>query len=211
MLLQQEVYMTTHAQEHTQFVWKCEPKAEAIVIAVLDEAIRRNYFLEKLSHDLLKITSTRLFDWLDHVVVGHSPSLEKELDEAGYVAGDATPSYRVFHHPGAQLPLIVVKDHDQAVVGVAISVDHIDDFLMVHGITGWIEGSPLSGFRRCCVSTDDEISVWVVERRGTMTMEPTYIDEGYLERYFEAKEKWKSRPRKLFDEEEMHPSHSEDR
>jgi hypothetical protein len=195
--------MTTHAHAHTQYVWKCEPQAEALIVRVLDEACRRNYFLEQLSHELLKVTSTRLFDWLDYIVVGTSPSLEKELDDTGFVVGDATPTSRVFHHPGAQLPRVVVNDHDQAVVGVAINVESIADFLMVHGISAWIEGSPFSGFRRCCVSTDDDVSVWVVERRGTMTIEPTYNDEGYLEKFFEAKEKWKSRPRKLFDEDEM--------
>ena len=186
----------------SQFQWKCEPRAEAIITGVLEEACRRNHFLHQLSEELLKYTSTRLFDWLDHVVVGNSRSLEKELEDAGYVISDATPTSRVFLHPGAQLPKIVVNDRDQPVCGVAIKVEFISDFLMVHGMSCWIEGSPFSGYRRSCVSTENEISVWVIERRGMTTMEPTYIDEGYLERYFEAEEKWKSRPRKLHDDDE---------
>ncbi len=185
------------------FQWKCEPRAEALVLRALEEACRKNPFLDRLQNDLLKLTSTRLFDWLDHIVVGNSPALEKELEESGFIAEDATPTYRVFYHPGAQLPRLIVKDHDQAVVGVALVVDSIADFLMVRGMKSWIEGSPFSEYRRALVSSEQGISVWAIERRGSRTMEPFYHDEGYLERYFEALEKWKARPRHLFDEEEM--------
>lgn len=182
------------------FQWKCQPQAEALIANALDEACRGNAFIAALSQDLYKHTSTRLFDWLDHIVVGHSPSIENELESSGFISDQATPSYRVFHHPGAQLPRVVVRDHDQPVVGIAVSVESIADFLMVRGLSGWIEGGALSGYRRCCVSTDNNISLWVVERRGAQTMEPIYPDEGYLEKYFEAKEKWQSRPRDLQDE-----------
>lgn len=184
------------------FQWKCQPQAEALILNALDEACRENAFIAALSQDLLKHTSTRLFDWLDHIVVGNSPSIERELEESGFVSDQATPSYRVFHHPGAQLPRVVVRDHDQPVVGVAMSVESIADFLGVRGLSGWIEGDPFSGYRRCCVSTDNNVSLWVVERRGAQTMEPTFTEDDYLDKYFEAKEKWQTRPRSLEDESE---------
>lgn len=185
-----------------QFQWQCQPKAEALIVSILEEAIRSNSSIEKLQHDLHSFTSTRLFDWIDHVVVGFSPTIEKDLEEAGFAYENASLSYRVFGHPGAQLPRIILKDHSLPVVGVAVSVESIANFLMVRGLTGLIEGSPYSGYRRCCVSTDNEVSLWVVERRGTLTMEPSFHEEGYLERYTEAIEKWKTRPRDLDDEEE---------
>lgn len=187
---------------NTPFQWQCQPKAESFLQNILEECERENSFITNLQHDLLKHTSTRLFDWLDHVVIGNSPNLEYELEECGFIAEAATLSYRIFHHPGAQLPRIIVKDHDQAIVGIAVAVESIADFLMVRGITGWIEGSILSGYRQCCISTDNNVSLWVVERRGTLQMEPIYREEGYSEKYLEALEKWQSRPRDLEDEDE---------
>jgi hypothetical protein len=189
---------------NAEFQWKCQPKAESIIAAILEKAIQENSFIAALAQDLHKHTSTRLFDWLDHVAASHTPELEKELIEAGFISDMAASTYRVFHHPGAQLPRVIVYDegHGDDTIGVAVIVDRIDDFLMARGISALIEGTPLSGYRRCFVSTENGATLWVVERRGTLAMEPEYHDEGYLERYFAVREKWKSRARSLVDGDE---------
>lgn len=184
------------------YAWSCQPKAEALLLNILEDCCIKNPFIAELRKDLQKHTSSRLFDWVDHLVLAHSATIEGQLEEAGFISSQASSSYRVFFHPGAQLPRLIVKDHTPAVEGVAIKVDSIADFLMVRGIVGWIEGSPLSGFRRCAVSTNNGVSLWAIERRGTHTMEPTYEQEGLAERYLEAREKWKTRPRDLEDEDE---------
>jgi hypothetical protein len=183
------------------FQWQCQPKAEALVKRFLDESVKANAMIAGLEHDLLKHTSTRLFDWVDHVVVGRSEDVERELEEAGFVAELVTPTYRVFHHLGAQLPRVVVEDGGHE-IGIAVAVDSIADFLMVRGMTGNIEGAPLSRYRRCCVSTDNEVSLWIIERRGTLHIEPVEPDAEYLHRYVESVEKWQSRSRDLADEGE---------
>ncbi len=184
------------------FDWQCQPKAEELVFSILDRCTAANPFIAQLEQDMMKHTSSRLFDWLDHVVVGYSEEMEKQLEDSGFVTETAAPTYRVFHHFGAQLPSVVLKDHQDSGIGIAVKVESIADFLLVHGKTGWIEGSPLSSYRRYCVETDNGASLWVVERRGTRSMEPTYMDENYLEKYHEATEKWASRPRHLDNEEE---------
>ena len=66
--------MTDTAQDaiNVEFQWKCEPQAESLVFSLLNEYTQANPFIEALRFDLLKHTSTRLFDWVDHVVAGHS-------------------------------------------------------------------------------------------------------------------------------------------
>lgn len=188
--------------ERQSFKWERQPQAEKLILDVLEECRHKNPFIDKLQNELHKHTSTRLFDWLDHVVAGHSEKLENELEACGFVSEQAAPSYRVFFHPGAQLPKVVVKDEGLPVLGVGVKVDSIADFLMVWGLTGWIEGSPCSGYRRCCVSVENDVSLWVVERRKTHAMEPLYEPLGYVDKYLEAIEKWQTRPRDLEDEEE---------
>ncbi len=192
---------------NAEFQWICHPKAEALILRFIDECCQANPFIDSLRQDLLKHTSTRLFDWVDHVIVGNSPAAEIALEEMGFKAHHATPLYRLFHHPGAQLPRIAVYDHEQSGAGIAVLVDSIADFLQVRGLRGWIEGSPYAPYRRCSVKTENNITLWVVERRGIETIEPIYFEEGYLVRYWQAAEKWKTRQRSLENEdEEMYQS-----
>lgn len=184
------------------FEWKCEPQAEKLLLDVLGQCKAKNPDILKLEEDLLKYTSTRLFDWIDHMSTGNSPKLEKALTEAGFVAQQATPTYRVFHHPRAQLPRLLVRDEEHGVEGVAVSVENIIDYLMVRGLSKHIEGSPFSGYRRCKISTEDDVSLWVVERRGEDTMEPTHSNAQTIELYLEAMEQWLTRPRDRDDDDE---------
>lgn len=186
--------------ENQAFNWDRHPKAAEFINRILENCCDENQFISDFQQDLLKHTSTRLFDWLDHVIVGHSPAIEQELEDTGFISEISTANYRVFFHPGAQLPRVVVRDHDKAIGGIAIKVDSIADFLMVNGSSGWIEGSPLSPYRRCCVSTENDVSLYVIERRGTHSMDPTYLEAGHLEKYYEATEKWQGRARHQKDE-----------
>lgn len=185
------------------FQWKCQPAAEKLLLDIVEKAKTLNPYIAEFEQELHKHTSTRLFDWIDHVSIGHSEELEKSLEETGFVPEHASPSYRVFHHPGAQLPRLVLKDQKIKAIDIAVSVDSISDFLMVHRIAAPIEGAPFSSYRRCCVSIENEASFWVIERRGSLTMEVTHPQGNYLEMYFYAKEKWKTRPRDLDDEDQV--------
>lgn len=188
-------------ESNSEFQWKCQPKAESMISKILEKAVQGNAFIAGLSKDLQKHTSTRLFDWLDHVIIGHSLDIENDLIEAGFISNIASSTYRVFHHPGAQLPRIMLYDENDGMIGVAIAVEKIEDFFMARGVSAPIEGSPFSVYRRSCLSIENGIAFWAVERRGTLSMEPEYHDEGYLEKYFAAREQWKSHVRNLVDED----------
>lgn len=187
---------------NAEFQWKCEPKAELLVLKLLEDALRENPFIEALRHDLLKRTSTRLFDWVDYVSIGAAPAIIAELEETGFSVDHAAPTYRVFRHLRAQLPRVVVKDNDKSRIEIAIAVESIADFLLVRGMSCSIEGEPLSSFRRCLVSSENGVSLFVLERRGTQSIEPSILEESYLRRYLDAVEKWETRPRRLHDEDE---------
>lgn len=184
------------------FQWQCQPEAEHLIVEVVEQASRLNPFVEHLQRQLLEKTSTRLFDWLDHVVIRKSPDIEKRMEQAGYMPQGTEADLNIYHHPGAQLPRIVLKEMQDLAIGLALSVDSIADFLMVRGgIETQIEGTPLSGYRRCCVSSHQGVCLWVVERRGAVTMQPVAEEPEYIERYIQAREKWQDRLRGLEDEE----------
>lgn len=190
------------------FQWKCRPQAEALILNVLAEACQKNKSIDALSNDLLKHTSTRLFDWLDHITLHYTDSLERELEARGFVVQNTTQTYRIYHHPGAQLPRIVVKDDPRPIIEIAVTVESIADFLMVRGLSRTIEGSILSGYRRCVIDTENNVSLLAVERRGVEILEPIFEDAAYLRRYLEAKEKWQTRPRTFNDQDDQIFSHT---
>lgn len=185
------------------FQWKCEPKAEALIEELLHQAVEKNQELKDLGEQMEKRTSTRLFDWLDHIRVANSEPLRRQMEEAGFTSDQTTSRYRVFSHPGAQMPRLVVCDEGEGVTAVGLSVERIEDFLLCRGGGGCeIEGTPYSGFRRCCISSDQQVSLWIVERRGSSTMEPTYEESDYALRYLEGESLWAQRCRDLDNEDE---------
>lgn len=184
------------------FDWKCQPAAEQLILEILQSCLEGNKTLSELQFNLAKFTSTRIQDWVDHFSLGYSKDLENRLSDTGFTVISSTPTYRVFYHPGAQLPMVILKDHPDTVKEIAIISENIADFLMVRGIGGYIEGAPYSPYRRCHFNTENEIAFYIVERKGSLTMEPIIQGDDYLYRYIDGIELWQSRPRSLENEDE---------
>lgn len=183
------------------FQWKCQPKAEALILDILTKASETSSTISKLAEDLLQQTNTRLFDWLDYVVVQESEHMLQNLKEAGFQQ-QGNGYKHIYAHPGAQLPRVFLHSYEDVAVGLAVSVDSIADFLMVRGEQRPIEGSQFGGFRRCLVSLQHGSALWAIERRGTLTLQPTQEDANYIYRCYQALEKWMTRGRSLPNEEQ---------
>ena len=182
------------------FYWTPQPQAEALIQNILSEAAAENEDIQFLSESLLKTASTRLFDWLDFVAIDDSPEMQKNLAEAGFIlqGGCLEP---IFFHPGAQLPRVVLQPFDDAKKGIGISVDSIADFLMVRGEKKRIEGSIFGNLRRCLFSQKNGSAIWLIEKRGAVSLQPTQEDSEKTQQYLCALEKWMTRPRSSKDEE----------
>jgi len=179
-----------------------QPESENALLAILNEAMNANPALKVLDKELREKASTRLFDFVDHFALGEREGLAVELEALGFKEEDAGASYRVFTHPGAKLPRLVVKDKAPPIDAVAVKVDRIAEYLMVRGIGGKIEGSPFSPYRRCLISRETHVSFYVVERRGSISMQPIEEDPTAARKYVESLEKWMTRPRSTDDEDE---------
>jgi hypothetical protein len=182
--------------------FQCQPKAEQWILSLLSQAEQNNSFIAELQYALLKKTSTRLFDWIDHLSIGYTNETLRELKSCGFVPLEEKEAFHVYHHPGAQFPKVVVYKQTNSVIQVALSVDSIAEFLMVQGgAPAEIEGTPYSGYRRCCVSQNSQATLWVIERRGTQTMEPMHEEPAILATHLQALEKWEKRQRAMEDED----------
>lgn len=184
------------------FQWECQPKAEQLVLDLVHKASQANGTIAQLEQALLQQTSTRLLDWIDYIAALESPEFLAHLQEAGFVQQQEENRLRIFAHPGAQLPRIVIQAGEIKEEGIAVAVDSIADFLMTHGGQRPIEGAQFGGFRRCQISLEQGTALWVVERRGTQTLQPTEESPTQIYAYGQVLERWMTRPRALEDEEQ---------
>lgn len=181
------------------FHWERQPEAEQFLFALLEDC-RVNAQVAHLEEELKHKTSTRLFDWIDHFVVEESPSMEKRLQSVGFVVEKLSEPTKVYHHPGGLFPRVVLNSQEK---GVAVKAERIADFLMVRGLSRPILGSVLGGYRRCLINNEQDIHFWVVERRDTRSMQPTFYTPEHLKLIQEAKEKWQSRSRSGDEEKDI--------
>lgn len=179
-----------------QYDWQCYPEAEKWLYSHLNNFKEKSLAIRQLEEELDRKTSTRLFDWIDHFTVEANSSHEQELALCGFEQTIAMPAYRVFAHPGAKLPSVVLSEGAKQPLGIAIKVESIADFLMVRGVERGIEGSPLSPYRRSLLAE----RLLVVERKSTLAMEPTYVPDSYFNDYLTGLERWQTRNRSDLDE-----------
>lgn len=183
------------------FDWQRHPGAERFLLSLLEENKERNTAIRRLEHELSDQTSTRLFDWIDHFTINASRMAEQDLESHGFEQECAMPTYRVFTHPGAKFPSVLLRDEtSKHLPGLSIKVESIADFLMVRGLQRCIEGSFYSSLRTALVAKEKNTVLRLLERRGSRTMEPVYAPESELSRTLAALERWQTRPR--FDDEE---------
>lgn len=178
--------------DQAAFVWERCEAAENLLVQWLESFCEASDSLARLSLELEQGTSSRLFDWIDHFIVPQRKDVEAALIERGFIWQEEG----CWLHPGAQLPRVVWGE-----VGVAVSVDSIPHFLMVRRLSRPIEGASYSPFRRALICTEEDVSLWVVERRGTLSVEPTQAND--CERYIHFEERWLSRPRDGAPDEEL--------
>lgn len=184
------------------FVWECHPEAEKLIENLLEGCCAQNSSLFRLKQELELETSTRLFDWIDYLAAMMTPELRDRLIRCGFEQQLVTDHYRIYTHPGAQLPRVVAYEKEMRFrAGAAVTVDSISDFLCVRGILRDIEGAFFTSFRRCTISLENDVAFWIIERRGTLSIEPSYSPVESLSSYFRAVESWEIRPRRLEDED----------
>ncbi|MER7004802.1 hypothetical protein ABT297_17395 [Dactylosporangium sp. NPDC000555] len=138
--------------------WDLHPDAESYVAELLDGMLQSSARLRALEEAMTSCTSTRLFDWVDHIV---APIDEQSLAAIGYVEGWRTTT-GIWRHPAAQLPAIVPADRR----AVAVRVDDAAAFAQAQGSTHGVDGAPLSRLRLALVSGAEEIGVAGLERRS---------------------------------------------
>ena len=149
-----------------EYQWLVQPAAEHAVREVLDAAAARSPFLANLGRRMRDETGTRLFDWVDHLVVPDAGGLRERLRNAGFTGRFAPGAGEYFVHEDGIFPAIVPSN--KGVARVALKVESVADFLTALGKAGsvGVEGAPLAPLRGCLIKSENDVEVWAVERHG---------------------------------------------
>ncbi len=189
---------------HDRFTWQRHPDAEQYIHSRLSQLTAALPAARELELALAARTSTRLADWLDHLVLADGDTPRTQLAALGFAleGAPAEPGDAVYHHPAAILPWVVLRQHTAAegtALAAAVRVEDAAEFLMAHHLTASIEGAPLSPYRRARAWTASGRELWVVERRGQRGLMLTELPSDYPQRYLQAFERWAARPRQFND------------
>lgn len=188
--------------DQSAFLWQRQPEAEAYLLEKLAAYAAESEQLAQLAEELREKSSTRLFDWLDHIGLVATAEEEAELLRLGFEEVERNGTWALFDHPGAQLPRVVLHHPDKhSHHGVALRVDSIAEFLATRGISCPIEGTPFGPYRQCCWSAEAGVGLWVAERRGQRSIVPPECSDHYQADYLKAQELWCTRPRNWVNQE----------
>jgi hypothetical protein len=202
--------MMTNYQE---FQWFRHPEAAAFVNERLAEFVAALPSARALQEKLMTHTSSRLVDWLDHLILADGDLPRGQLADLGLEQEEvpAEPGDTIYYHPAAIIPRIVLRAETGMVPGspaaIAIQVEDISFFLMTNQITAPIEGTLVSPYRRATIWQHNGRELYAVERRGHSGFVPTTMPPDYPQRYLQAFEQWATRPR-LFDDEQAGMEHT---
>ena len=211
--------MTTASDEKNAsatFDWKRWPETEAFLADRVRSALEHNPFAADLARRMAAETSTRITDWIDHLVLADRPGLVDELGRLGYARaadpyGVNEPSFR---HPGGQFPALAVsqgRGGGPEVVRLAIKVESIAAFSGANDLGLEAVGYPMGPFRFAEVEVAGAgTALRVVERRGYLGFEPfpsSWARGGRMAPHaardaMAARELWQGRRRRFEEDEE---------
>ena len=145
------------------FEWKRYPEAEIYLNNTIDRMKKIDRDAGSFLNEISNRTSTRVLDWIDHLVVPDGMDGD-HLEKIGYSRDtDKHPDGTVWRHTGSNLPPVVLSDGDCSLV--ALKVENIHRFAEVNKIKGEIQGSQHSRLRQAGILSRG-IELIAVDRRG---------------------------------------------
>ena len=174
-----------------KFDWGVYPDAEVFLDSHVEAFLTKNSFSRKLSVRMEKETSTRFFDWIDHIVIPKATVGEEEVSKLGFKEknAEAPKGTKVFVNSDTIFFPVLLGDSFE----VALKPERLENFIEVMGDRQKIEGKPFSLFRKAVINEENGCVLSAVERRGY----DGYVvkDTGDIEDYREVMKAFISRNR----------------
>jgi hypothetical protein len=150
-----------------EFDWKLFPETDRFLENRLEEFLTRNETARKLSDRMSSETSTRFFNWVDHLQLPKTQYDQSLLESIGFMKdanAESQEEIEIFRHEGGGFfPILLVEDEGTC---VALKPERIDHFIQMLGTSTEIEGTLFGPLRKATVSSQSGSNLIAVERRG---------------------------------------------
>lgn len=151
-----------------KFDWGLYPQAESFLLGHIETFLEENIFARKLSAQMESDTSSRFFDWIDHIILPENIAGRLCLEEVGFQRIsdiETQDDMPVYVYPGAIFfPVLLSKN---TVTEIALKPENIDHFIQTVGKNVSLEGGMYASCRKAVMSSQDGCILSAVERRGS--------------------------------------------
>lgn len=150
------------------FDWELYPKTEQFLEEEIQDFLNHHAFARQLSTQMTEKSSTRLFDWVDHIVLPKTTVSHHQLEKMGYFhnpISSAPFGMQVFVHPHSVFFPILLGDISE--IQIALKAENLTDFLHAQKIKASIQGKKNSAYRTAVLKKEGLFTLNAVERRGT--------------------------------------------
>ena len=184
-----------------QFDWPLALASETFLRQRMDVFLARNSFAQQLAERMRDETATDFFEWIDHLSLPVED--EKSLRELGFVpdAVETAHGEIVLYHPRANLPRVLLTTEHRR-VGLALHPEFVADFVAANSLSGPIEGTPESRFRRVVVSETNGARFEAIERNAYRGFVTGPLHAADLKNIVQARELWHTRRRRCASDDE---------
>ena len=147
--------------------WELHSDADKFLKDVVNDFRNSCEACARLAGRIESSTSTRFFDWVDHIVISASKADPQVLMKLGFKEQEACSEQgaRVFRHDACTLFPVLFSDGRKT--EIAIKVEELSEFQKMSGVPGAISGSFNSPLRRLRIHDRDGFALSAVERRGS--------------------------------------------
>ncbi|MFB3889645.1 MAG: hypothetical protein ACE14S_09160 [Candidatus Bathyarchaeia archaeon] len=179
--------------------WQLHPEAEAFLKAKVHRFLARNRFASNLAVLIEQGTSTRFFDWVDHMALSADEVQTGELAKLGFTESKerTAEDAAVFRMKASVFFPLLVKNGKTS--ELALSVEDLEKFRNLH-VGENAEGQPSAPLRRLVLSEENGFLLSAVERHGSSMYLVEEVED--IDPYVEARRTFETRPRSFDTDEE---------
>lgn len=153
----------------TEYQWAPQPGAAKLISKLLVRFRQENPAIERFAQELLKVTGTRLADWVDAIRLPRDNSWglqPEDLTIHGFESSDNAQA--VWENKYGIFPKVIFAAADHSgLYALMFRVENVDDACRYFGVTAAeIGGPPGSAFRTVEVARENNVALVAVERHG---------------------------------------------
>lgn len=189
--------MTQIADPLNDFQWTPQPRAEALVLEVVEGCLNAVPFGAMLAARMKMEAGVRFHDCVGHVLLPRE--WEEKVREAGWELEFSEGGLDVYVQPEGLFPVIGIGLPDKE---VGLKVESVADFCATQGMTANILGDPLADVRRAVVGNSGGWKLVVMERHGSRSFAMPRVDARRAVLRLKHLEAFRMRPRHLGSDEE---------